>query len=110
LPNVVSQERLRQLERERVLRESREVRPEVRLSTPAAAPVAPAVAMEGAGCFPVERVELWGDLAERFQFSLELLMARPYLTSPARRERSRAKRRVRALRFVFSISVEVTEA
>jgi hemolysin activation/secretion protein len=70
LPPVVSQERLRQLERERVLREQQAVRPEVRLPLGEVARPAGTLRMEGETCLPIERVELWGEEAARFQWAL----------------------------------------
>jgi hemolysin activation/secretion protein len=37
----------------------------------------PSIVTEGTSCFPVERVELWGDLVERFQWALDTASAVP---------------------------------
>lgn len=67
--NLEAQELLRQQERERVLRQQQEHTPDVRLPRPAEAEAVRLPADESP-CFPIGRIELQGDLAERFQWAV----------------------------------------
>jgi hemolysin activation/secretion protein len=65
-----SQERLLQQERERVLRKQHEPSPDVRLEQPGSR-LATRLPVEETPCFPIHRIELIGDSANRFQWSLK---------------------------------------
>ncbi len=66
----LNRELLRQQERERVLRERQEPRPDARISLPEeAAPLR--LPLDESPCFPVRRIELVGEEAERFAWAVE---------------------------------------
>ncbi|WP_199030982.1 ShlB/FhaC/HecB family hemolysin secretion/activation protein [Ralstonia sp. ASV6] len=64
-----AQELLRQQERERILRQHQEAKPDVRLEQPAAVEETRLLTDESP-CFRIERITLTGDAAERFQWAL----------------------------------------
>ncbi len=64
-----AQELLRQQERERILRQQQESKPDVRLEQPATAEEARLPTGESP-CFRMDRITLTGDAAERFQWAL----------------------------------------
>ncbi|WP_255402754.1 ShlB/FhaC/HecB family hemolysin secretion/activation protein [Pseudoxanthomonas sp. CF125] len=65
-----AQELLRQQERERQLREQQERTPDVRLEAPAA-DAALRLPIDERPCFPVRRIELAGEAADRFRWALK---------------------------------------
>ena len=67
-PGNAAQELLRQQERERILRQQQETRPDVRLEQPAAAQGR--LPEEESPCFQIDHITLSGDAAERFQWAL----------------------------------------
>ncbi len=76
--DIAAQEQLRQQERERVLRQQQEIRPDVRLPLPITLPggVATVAAdellpTEETPCFTIDSVSLTGDESERFQWLLD---------------------------------------
>lgn len=69
-PDSAAQELRRQQERERQLRERQEGTPDVRLETPAADAVTHLPADERP-CFPIQRIELAGEAADRFRWALK---------------------------------------
>ncbi|MCL2644473.1 MAG: ShlB/FhaC/HecB family hemolysin secretion/activation protein [Betaproteobacteria bacterium] len=68
-PGNASQELLRQQERERILRQQQETRPDVHLERPVAAKPGRLPEAESP-CFRIDRITLSGDAAERFQWAL----------------------------------------
>jgi len=69
-PTVTEQEQLRQLERERVLREQLQRTPDVRLGRPIVDLARQRIPTDETPCFPIRHIELKGELAERFQWAL----------------------------------------
>jgi len=67
--DVATQELLRQQERERVLREQQESRPDVRLDQGRAS-AGGRLPAEETPCFPIRRIVLEGELSARFQWAL----------------------------------------
>lgn len=67
---AASQEQL-QRERERSLRRQQEQAPDVRLQTPKEIDAALIFPMAESLCFPISRISLIGEAAERFQFALD---------------------------------------
>lgn len=67
--DAANQEFLRQQERERVLRQQQEQRPDVRLQ-PEAIAAANFLSVDESPCFPIEQILLEGDAAEKFQWAL----------------------------------------
>lgn len=65
-----AQELLRQQERERQLREQQERTPDVRLEAPAA-DAALRLPIDERPCFPIRRIELAGEAADRFRWALK---------------------------------------
>lgn len=63
------EEQLRQIERERVLREQLQRTPDVRLGRPEAEP-ARRIPVDETPCYPIRRIALKGVFAERFQWAL----------------------------------------
>lgn len=63
------EEQLRQIERERVLREQLQRTPDVRLERPEAEPVR-RIPVDETPCYPIRRIALKGAFAERFQWAL----------------------------------------
>jgi len=68
-PDMAAQELLRQQERERVLREQQESRPDVRLEREGDADDG-RLPVDETPCFPVRRIVLEGELGDRFQWAL----------------------------------------
>lgn len=68
-PTAAEDEQLRQIERERVLRERLQRTPDVRLERPEAEP-ARRIPVDETPCYPIRRITLKGDFAERFQWAL----------------------------------------
>jgi len=68
--DAADQEFLHQQERERVLRQQQEQRPDVRLQPDVAAAGAKLLPVDESPCFPIERILLEGDAAEKFQWAL----------------------------------------
>jgi len=66
---ATSQEQL-QRERERLLRQQQEQSPDVRLPAPKDVDVSTIFPVEESPCFPISRISLIGEAAERFQFAL----------------------------------------
>ena len=66
---AAEEEQLRQIERERVLREQLQRAPDVRLERPEAEPVR-RIPVDETPCYPIRRIVLKGDFAERFQWAL----------------------------------------
>jgi hemolysin activation/secretion protein len=66
---AANQEFLRQQERERVLRQRQEQGPDVRLQ-PDVAAAAKFLPVDESPCFPIDRILLEGDAAEKFQWAL----------------------------------------
>src|SRR5690606_22680640 len=62
---AADEEQLRQIERERVLREQLQRVPDVRLERPEADP-ARRIPVDETPCYPIRRIVLKGDFAERF--------------------------------------------
>lgn len=74
-----AQERLRQLERERLLRQQQEIKPDVRDDAKALSQIPPAsdvIPDNETPCFVIHKIELIGDSAEKFQFALEDVLKR----------------------------------
>jgi len=67
---AASQEQL-QRERERLLRQQQEQTPNVRLPAPKEVDVSTIFPVEKSPCFPISRISLIGETAERFQFALD---------------------------------------
>ncbi|MDR2880580.1 MAG: ShlB/FhaC/HecB family hemolysin secretion/activation protein, partial [Azoarcus sp.] len=68
-PGSATQEILRQQERERILRQQQETKPDVRLERPAT-PEQERLSEDESPCFRINRITLVGDAAERFQWAL----------------------------------------
>jgi len=66
---AADEEQLRQIERERVLREQLQRTPDVRLERPKAEP-ARRLPVDETPCYPIRRIALKGEFAERFQWAL----------------------------------------
>ena len=74
-----AQERLRQQERERLLRQQQEIQPDVRDDAKALSKIPPAsdvIPDNETPCFVIHRITLAGDAAEKFQFALEDVLKR----------------------------------
>lgn len=69
-PDAVEEEQLRQIERERVLRERRERTPDVRLERPEGEFVQ-RIPVDETPCFPIRHIALKGDFAGRFLWALD---------------------------------------
>lgn len=69
-PDAATQEYLRQQERERVLRQQQESRPDVRLQAPVQAPEAARYSGNDTPCFAIGRVLLAGEGAAQFAWAL----------------------------------------
>lgn len=67
---ATAQELLRQQERERALRQNQEQTPDVRVDRPAAA-TTERLPVDEKPCFPIHRIELAGEAAERFLWALK---------------------------------------
>jgi len=67
---AASQEQL-QRERERLLRQQQEQTPDVRLPAPKEVDVSTIFPVEESPCFPISKISLIGEAAERFQFALD---------------------------------------
>src|SRR5450830_210766 len=67
---AASQEQL-QRERERLLRQQQEQTPNVRLPAPKEVDVSTIFPVEESPCFPISKISLIGEAAERFQFALD---------------------------------------
>lgn len=67
---AASQEQL-QRERERLLRQQQEQSPNVRLPAPKEVDVSTIFPVEESPCFPISKINLIGEAAERFQFALD---------------------------------------
>ena len=67
---AASQEQL-QRERERLLRQQQEQSPNVRLPAPKEVDVSTIFPIEESPCFPISKISLIGEAAERFQFALD---------------------------------------
>src|SRR5450830_578239 len=67
---AASQEQL-QRERERLLRQQQERTPNVRLPAPKEVDVSTIFPVEESPCFPISKISLIGEAAERFQFALD---------------------------------------
>ena len=66
----LDQERLRQQERERLLRQRQEATPDVRLDAPTEPAANERLPGDETPCFRIQRIELRGDAADRFQWAL----------------------------------------
>jgi hemolysin activation/secretion protein len=72
---AASQEQL-QRERERLLRQQQEQTPNVRLPAPKEVDVSTIFPVEESPCFPISRISLIGEAAERFQFALDSVIGK----------------------------------
>ncbi|MDT3705798.1 MAG: ShlB/FhaC/HecB family hemolysin secretion/activation protein [Thiobacillus sp.] len=68
--NAAEEEQLRQIERERVLREQLQRIPDVRLEQPEVEFARQRIPVDEMPCFPIRRIALKGDFAERFRWAL----------------------------------------
>lgn len=66
---AAEEEQLRQIERERVLREQLQRTPDIRLERPEAEPDR-RIPVDEMPCYPIRRIVLKGDFAERFQWAV----------------------------------------
>src|SRR5574340_677463 len=69
-PTAAEEEQLRQIERERALREQLERTPDVRLQRPAVGLARQRIPVDETPCFPIRHIALKGDFAERFRWAL----------------------------------------
>jgi len=69
--NISANQEQLQRERERLLRQQQEQTPDVRLPAPKEVDVSTLFPVEESPCFPITRISLIGEAAERFQFALD---------------------------------------
>lgn len=69
-PTAADEEQLRQIERERALREQLQRIPDVRLERPEVELARQRIPTDETPCFPIHRITLKGELSERFQWAL----------------------------------------
>lgn len=70
-PTAADEEQLRQIERERALREQLQRIPDVRLERPEVDLARQRIPTDETPCFPIHRIVLKGDFAERFHWALD---------------------------------------
>lgn len=82
--DINAQEQIRQLERQRLLQQQQEIKPDVRDSVNQLKPaIAVDVIPEGEiPCFTISKIELIGDTADKFQFSINEILSHASQTQP----------------------------